>query len=99
MKPAFIPLKKRYYEQFLDGSKTIEYRIAKRQWRAKNFPVGRPVILSSGYGKKHRTEAIVLSSEECPFERLCRLTKNNLEECCGRIEPKTMITWIELEII
>lgn len=99
MKPAFIPLKKRYYEQFLDGSKTIEYRITKRQWKAKNFPVGRSVILSSGYSKKHRTEAKVSRSEECPFEQLCQLTKNNLEECCGRIKPETMITWIGLEII
>ena len=52
--PLFIPLKTAYYEAFADGSKTVEYRRYGRGWNERTCPVGRPVVLSKGYGKANR---------------------------------------------
>jgi hypothetical protein len=54
MKPLFIPLKAEYYDAFKDGSKTDELRLYGKRWNEKTCPAGRMVILSRGYGKKHR---------------------------------------------
>ena len=54
-KPLFIPLKKEYYEAFLEGSKTDELRLYGPRWNENTCPAGRGVLLSNGYGKKNRT--------------------------------------------
>lgn len=58
-KPLFIPLKTRYYEAFINGSKTEELRRYGPRWNEKNCAVGRDVVLSKGYGKQHRIAAKV----------------------------------------
>lgn len=55
-KPLFIPLKREYFEAFLEGRKTIEYRPFGARWNEKTCIVGRPVLLSLGYGKQHRLQ-------------------------------------------
>lgn len=53
-KPLFIPLKTAYYEQFKDGTKTIEYRKYSPRWNERTCRVGRWVTLSRGYGTRER---------------------------------------------
>lgn len=54
MKPLFVPLKAEYYDAFADGSKREELRRYGPRWNETTCAVGRPAILSKGYGKKHR---------------------------------------------
>jgi hypothetical protein len=54
MTPLFIPLKTKYFEEFRAGTKTTEYRIYGPRWNERTCAIGRPVVLSKGYGKSHR---------------------------------------------
>jgi hypothetical protein len=54
MKPLFIPLKTKYYNEFASGEKTEELRLYGPRWNEKTCPVDREVILSKGYGKYAR---------------------------------------------
>lgn len=53
-KALFIPLKAVYFEQFLLGEKTIEYRKYGPRWNEHTCFAGRKVLLSRGYGKQYR---------------------------------------------
>lgn len=53
-RPLFIPLKGEWYDKFSSGKKTVEYRRHGPGWNLKTCWVGRPVVLSRGYGKAHR---------------------------------------------
>lgn len=59
MKPLFIPLKREYFEAFKRGDKQQEFRKHGPRWNAKNCTVGRPVVLSLGYGKAHRLHGVI----------------------------------------
>lgn len=59
MKPLFIPLKGEHYDRFERGEKDTEYRRYGPRWNEQNCPPGRPVILSRGYGKRHRLTGTV----------------------------------------
>lgn len=59
IKPLFIPLKREFFEAFRDGTKTWEYRPAGRRWNHHTCWIGRPVVLSLGYGKAHRLRGTV----------------------------------------
>lgn len=54
MKPLFIPLKRKFYEAFVRGEKDTEYRRRGPRWNAKTCAIGRAVVLSCGYGTRHR---------------------------------------------
>ena len=54
IKPLFVPLKREYYEAFRSGQKTTEYRKYGPRWNENTGYKGRSVILSLGYGRKHR---------------------------------------------
>ncbi len=54
MKPLFVPLKTEHYEAFADGSKRDELRRYGPRWNEHTCVVGRGVVLSKGYGKRHR---------------------------------------------
>jgi hypothetical protein len=54
MKALFIPLRSEYFEAFKAGTKTTEYRVYGPRWNERTCAVGRPVVLSKGYGKAHR---------------------------------------------
>ncbi len=54
MKPLFIPLNTEYFDAFADGSKREELRRYGPRWNENTCTVGRDVVLSKGYGKKHR---------------------------------------------
>ncbi len=59
MKPLFIPLKKKFFEAFKDGSKTKEYRKVNKNFNSLTCIVGRKVILSNGYGKYDRLNGVI----------------------------------------
>ncbi len=59
LKPLFIPLKREYFEAFKSGTKTEEYRPEGPRWNARTCAVGRPVVLSLGYGKANRLNGVV----------------------------------------
>jgi len=59
VKPLFIPLKTKYFEAFENGSKDTEYRPYGKRWNERTCPVGRPVVLSRGYGKQRRLEGVI----------------------------------------
>lgn len=54
VKPLFIPLNTEHYEAFSNGSKSEELRRYGPRWNENTCAIGRDVVLSKGYGKKHR---------------------------------------------
>jgi hypothetical protein len=54
IRPLFIALNAAYFEAFLGGRKTDELRRYGPRWNERTCAVGRPVILSKGYGATHR---------------------------------------------
>jgi len=67
-KPLFIPLKAEYFDAFKAGTKDTEYRRRGSSWNAETCAMGRPVILSRGYGKKHRLKGVIVGFcyDTCP---------------------------------
>lgn len=61
-KPLFIPLKGEFYDAFANGTKCVEYRLQGRRWNAAICHAGRKVVLSRGYGKRHRLKGMIVSS-------------------------------------
>jgi len=59
MTALFIPLKTVYFEAFKAGTKTVEYRQYGPRWNERTCAVGRPVVLSKGYGKRERLTGVV----------------------------------------
>jgi hypothetical protein len=45
----FIPLKKKYFEQFAAKEKTEEFRLYGKRWNERVCVPGRDVVLSCGY--------------------------------------------------
>jgi hypothetical protein len=46
--PLLIHVKRRYFDEFAAGAKTIEYRRHRGRFTARNFWPGRRVIIASG---------------------------------------------------
>ena len=89
-KPLFIPLKSQFYEQFVAGTKRIEYRKYGPRWNESTCPIGRAVTISKGYGTKHRRSGKVVRFEQR------YMNSNDWLECYG--EPGTAACiHIELE--
>lgn len=61
MKPLFIPLKTKWFEQFRDGIKDTEYRRYGPRWNDSTCRIGRGVVLSKGYGHHARLGGIIES--------------------------------------
>lgn len=59
MTALFIPLKTEYFEAFKAGTKTVEYRQYGPRWNERTCAIGRPVVLSRGYGKQQRLTGVV----------------------------------------
>ena len=53
-KPLFIPLKREFFEAFKAGDKVEEFRPEGPRWNARTCRIGRPVVISLGYGKHNR---------------------------------------------
>jgi hypothetical protein len=59
-KSLFIPLKSKFYDAFIAGTKTVEYRRHGPGWNAKTCAIGRRVVLSKGYGKANRVTGTIV---------------------------------------
>lgn len=59
-KPLFVPLKTEWFDQFADGTKTVEYRKYGPGWNERTIFAGRRVTLSKGYSGA-RIAAVILS--------------------------------------
>lgn len=60
-KPLFIPLKREHFEAFASGIKETEYRPYGPRWNERTCTIGRPVVLSLGYGRAHRITGTIAS--------------------------------------
>lgn len=58
-KPLFIPLKELGFHQFATLVKVDEFRPEGPRWNAETCRIGRPVVLSCGYGVRRRLAGIV----------------------------------------
>ena len=67
-RPLFIPLKSEFYDAFLDGSKTVEYRRYGRGWNEITRGLGRLVVLSKGYGIQHRCTGVITGFEKAEMD-------------------------------
>lgn len=95
-RPLFIPLKREYYEQFRDGIKApgiligmgppipyqTEFRKHGPRWNKHTCKPGRDVVLSLGYGKKHRMQGVIVG-----FETSHEATKTKDWQRCYGNEP------------
>ena len=61
MTALFIPLKKEFFEAFERGPKTEEFRKYGPGWNERTCVIGRPVVLSCGYGKARRIRGVIQS--------------------------------------
>ena len=60
-RPLFVPLRAKFFEAFEAGAKSEEFRPYGPRWNERTCPVGRPVVLSYGYGKARRLRGVVVS--------------------------------------
>lgn len=60
VKPLFVPLKTEYYEAFVRGDKSTEYRQYGPRWNERTCHVGRRVTISKGYGRQHRRHGTIV---------------------------------------
>jgi hypothetical protein len=79
MKPLFIPLKTEFYTAFAYGLKDTEYRLYGPRWNEKTCPIGRPVILSHGYGRRRRLAGVIVGFER----RIEPTTTEDWRRCYG----------------
>ncbi len=93
-KPLFIPRKREYFEQFRDGTKPNmeEYRPEGQRWNARTCAVGRPVVLSLGYGKAHR-----LSGHIAGYRSSAEPTQTDAWKACYG-ERRVMAACIRIEL-
>lgn len=63
-KPLFFPLKKQWFLAFKNGEKDTEFRLYGKRWNVERCYPGREAVLSNGYGKWDRLNAVVVSSEK-----------------------------------
>jgi hypothetical protein len=65
LKALFIPIKAKYFHGFACGMKSEEFRPYGPRWNERTCPIGRPVTLSKGYGKRERLHGIIVGTRIC----------------------------------
>lgn len=93
MKPLFIPLKTKFYEDFLSGKKRVEYRLYGARWNERTCSIGRAVVLSKGYGVSHRQGGKVVGFSVSKYPTLTKAWK----ECFG-MKGDQLAACIEIEL-
>ena len=86
MKPLFIPLKTEFYEAFERGEKHAEYRLYGPRWNENTCTVGRPVVISHGYGKKRRMSGRVESFRVIHGRNFDETGRKAIRACYGTID-------------
>lgn len=86
-RPLFVPLKTEWFEAFRDGSKDTEFRPYGPRWNEQTCRIGRAVVISKGYGRKHRLRGrvaafVVRDDPECiPGWIACYGTRSGRVAC------------------
>lgn len=99
-KPLFIPLKTEFYDSFMSGEKCEEFRAYGPRWNEKVCRVGRPVLLSKGYGKHSRATSKVTSFEKRHGHDFISDDQGAILACFGslNIEIAVIGLWTPVEI-
>ena len=97
MKPLFIPLKTEFYKLFEAGRKKAEMLKYGPRWNEKTCEIGRPVILSKGYGKKYRIAGKIIDFKKKPAREFDALNKFAIQTCYGTLDIDISVIYIELE--
>lgn len=92
----FIPLKSDYFEQFVAGLKTEEFRAYGPRWNEKTCIPGRPVVISKGYGKKHRARGFVESIMLFDVSLLSDELRRSLVDCYGAASTPSSVIAIKI---
>jgi hypothetical protein len=82
-KPLFIPLKTEHYEAFQSGMKFEELRVYGPRWNERTCWIGRDVVLSKGYGKKHRMKGKICGFVHRHCDTLSIYHRCNILNCYG----------------
>jgi hypothetical protein len=59
LKPVFVPLKLKHFNEFALGDKRSELRLYGPRWNERVCIVGRRVVLSMGYGTRLRISGVI----------------------------------------
>lgn len=101
MNDLFVPLKREFYQAFVDGTKGEEYRPHGPRWNERTCPLGRRVTLSLGYAVKFRTRGTITGFRldgaitETPAWIQCYGKKRGLAACIRiRIDKPMEGGWI-----
>lgn len=85
-KPLFVPLKSEYFEAFVSGSKRDELRRYGPRWNERTCRVGRPVVLSKGYGKTHRIGGHIWKFKKQHGSTFGSTYRAAIERCFGTLD-------------
>ena len=96
MNPLFIPLKTEYYEKFAGGDKPYEIRKHGPRWNARTCKVGRPVVISKGYGKANRISGVITDFRVTQAWNLGPADREAVKACMGSMEIEVALIFIEV---
>jgi hypothetical protein len=88
-KPLFIPLKAKHYEAFESGEKGDELQLYGPRWNDMTCYAGRDVVLSKGYGRKHRMRGKISSFKKQYCSTFGSTYKRDILDCF-----ETLDVWI-----
>ena len=94
--PLFIPLKSEFYDAFLNGLKRDELRRYGPRWNERTCSIGRPIVLSKGYGKKHRTPGVIWSFKRQHGSTFGSTYKAAILDCFGTLDIEIAVLSITL---
>ncbi len=99
IKPMFIPLKSEHYEAFENRNKRHERRLYGKRWNKQTCIIGREVILSKGYGKKHRLKGVIVSYGAYHISKYQEPTYSILSNLYGQKLGDNFISEIGIEVV
>ena len=89
----FIPLRTEHYKAFASGAKDTELRVYGPRWNESTCYLGRPVVLSCGYGKQHRLQGRIV--QFCVSTMATQTAE--WQDCYGTTEGLAACIGIELD--
>lgn len=95
-KPLFVPLKAEFFEAFAAGTKQDELRRYGPRWNERTCPVGRPVVLSRGYGKAQRLTGCVRAFKRQHGSTFGSTYRASIERLYGTLDVWIACIGIEL---
>jgi hypothetical protein len=96
IKPLFIPLKRKFFEQFNKGTKNTEYRAYGPRWNYGTCELWRSVVLSLGYGKQKRLRGIITKFRALPVYELSLEDQKAFRECYPNAQ---LVAYIQIQIV